>query len=244
MLQEQEQKLFEEWKSSRGYKFFVSDGVFEKDAWNSKKVKITFILKEANCPNKTQDLCDWLIDQEKSGKGGWQTWNNIARWSKALLEGGEYPAYISAEERRKWLTKVSFLNLKKEGGGPKAKPKKIREAAQNDAGFIQRQLSLYQPDLIICCGKWLVSDILEKEVLSREGFPVLDREEVDGVFCFYTHFPGKERLTPVVDFYHPEWFKGGHEQWRIFFEQMKAIRSVFLLSSKAAEPSAGHGDLP
>lgn len=228
MLQEKERNLFEDWKSRQDYESFVYDGAFDKDTWNNKQVKITFILKEANGRNHIQDLCDWLMDPEKSGKGGWKTWNNVARWTKALLEGGEYPAYISAEERRKWLAEASFLNLKKEGGGSRAEPQKIRKAAQNDAGFIQRQLSLYQPDLIICCGKRQVADILEKEVLRRTGLPVLDWEELDGISCFYTHIPGRDRLTPVVDFYHPEWFKGGHEQWRIFFEQMKTLRALLL----------------
>lgn len=228
MLQEKERNLFEDWKSRQDYESFVYDGAFDKDTWNNKQVKITFILKEVNGRNNIKDLCDWLMDPEKSGKGGWKTWNNVARWTKALLEGGEYPAYISAEERRKWLAEASFLNLKKEGGRSRAEPQKIRKAAQNDAGFIQRQLSLYQPDLIICCGKRQVADILEKEVLRRTGLPVLDWEELDGISCFYTHIPVRDRLTPVVDFYHPEWFKGGHEQWRIFFEQMKTLRALLL----------------
>lgn len=225
-IREEENGLFDRWKKERCYDSFVRDGVFDEAVWMTQSPKITFILKEADWPGGNGNLRRNLIWEPLPQN--WKTWNNVARWTKALLEGGEYPAYISEEERRSWLAEVSFLNLKKEGGGPRAKPRKIREAARKDAEFIQRQLSLYRPDLIICCGKWLVADILEKEVLRRTGLPVLGREEADGVPCFYTCFPGGNRLTPVVDFYHPEWFKGGHKQWRVFFEQMKSVRALLL----------------
>lgn len=236
MVKQQERELFGEWR--QGHPHFVADGVFREDAWEAQWPKITFVLKETD--GWTPDLCAWLMDPA-TGSGGWQTWNNVARWSKALLKGGDYPAYVSPEERRRRLARVSFLNLKKEGGGPRAKPKEIRKAARDGAGFLCRQLLLYQPDLIVCCGKWLVANILETEVLAPEGIPVQDREDVEGVSCFYARFPGKDRLTPVVDFYHPEWFHGGHARWRIFFEQMKALRALLL---PASGPSPAIPPLP
>lgn len=230
MIKKQQDQLFDRWQTERGYPFFVRDGVFDEDTWEAEPLKITFILKEANWQNENVPLCEWVLNQESNP---WKTWNNVARWTKALLEGGEYPRYVSREERTRLLKRVSFLNLKKTGGGRGANPKKVRQAARDDAEYIREQLLLYKPDLIVCCGKWLVADVLQKEVLQRPDLPgpflpAQDWENWDGFPCFYTRFPGKERLTPVASFYHPEWFTGGHGQWQIFFEQMKEARAVLL----------------
>lgn len=228
MIKEQEKQLFQRWQSERGYPYFISDGVFDEMTWSAETLKITFVLKEANWRNGSADLCEWILKNKP-----WKTWNNIARWTKALLEGGEYPRYISMEERNRLLSRVSFLNLKKVGGGSEAEPEKIRQAAYNDAIYIREQLLLYKPDMIICCGKWLVADILEKEVLQRPDLPgpalsVRDWEKLDDTPCFYTRFPGKERLTPVVSFHHPEKRYTGHAKWQEWYGQMKTVREMLL----------------
>ena len=231
MIGEKQTELFDRWQSEQGYPYFIKDGVFDEKTWNGEPLKITFILKDANWPNANENLCDHVLNGHSPTI--WKTWNNIARWTQALLEGGEYPWHLPEEERSRLLRRVSFLNLKKTGGGRGAKPKEIRAAAQNDAAYIREQLLLYKPDLIICCGKWLVSDILAKEVLQNPRlspiFPVQDREEAeDGTQNFYTRFPGKECLTPVVDFCHPEWIEGGHPRYQEDFQRMKSLRKTLL----------------
>ena len=92
-IKEKERELFKHWKERRGYDSFVADGIFDENVWNQQEIKITFVLKEANWKNRTVDLCEWIMSEPKSTY--WKTWNNIARWTKALLEKGEYPKYIS-----------------------------------------------------------------------------------------------------------------------------------------------------
>lgn len=231
MILEKQSQLFDRWQKEQGYPFFVRDGIFDEEIWKDEPLKITFVLKEANWRSENVSLCRHILNGRSPT--AWKTWNNIARWAKAILEGGEYPRYLSEEERNRLLRRVSFLNLKKVGGGRGARPREIRQAARDGAGYIREQLLLYKPDLIVCCGKWLAADILAKEALQNPAlppaFPVQDWECMDGgVFCYYTRFPGKERLTPVVSFCHPEWFTGGHGQWKIFFRQMKEARAILL----------------
>ena len=65
-----------------------------------------------NCQSE-RNLCDEL---RKNGSG-WKTWNNIGRWSKALLDGNEeYPHDMSKERRVEQLKRIAVMNLKKEGG--------------------------------------------------------------------------------------------------------------------------------
>lgn len=231
MVKEREARLFERWRAERGYSCFMTDGVFDEETWSRQRLKITFILKEANWPGGNQDLCQYLL--KDSSRNAWSTWNNIARWTAALLQGEEYPEHISQEMRVEYLRKISFLNLKKVGGGSSTDHDELRKYARADALYIREQLLLYCPDIIICCGKWVVADILEREVLAGTGgMTVQDREELDGIPVFYTRFPGKERLTPVVSFRHPQKRYTGHGQWREWYAQMKEVREVFLPSDQ------------
>ncbi|WP_324824135.1 hypothetical protein [Sinanaerobacter sp. ZZT-01] len=43
-----ENKLFSKWKEERNYAYFVKDGVVNPQIWKKQKIKITFVLKEAN----------------------------------------------------------------------------------------------------------------------------------------------------------------------------------------------------
>lgn len=224
---EEEEKLFQEWQQEKGYDRFIRDGVFDEDLWAAQKPKITYVLKDADWPDGDGNLRRSLI-QEPHPRN-WATWNNVARWTKALLEGGEYPGYISKETRIMYLKKVSFLNLKKVGGGPTNDVKELWKAARNDAEFIRRQLLLYQPDIIICGGRNTTAKFLEEEVLQgpESVLPVRNRGWVKDVPCCYICFPGKERLTPVVGFRHPQGF-GGHREWRLWYEKMREIGETLL----------------
>lgn len=226
-IREQEKALFQEWKREKGYDRFIQDGVFDEDTWMAQEPKITFVLKDADWPNGDGSLCWNLI--WKPDPQNWKTWNNVARWTKALLEGGEYPGYISRETRIAYLKMVSFLNLKKTGGGSENDAGALWKAASEDAAFIRRQLLLYRPDIIICGGRDTTAKFLEEEVLQGPGsmLPVRERRRINGVPCCFIYFPGKDRLTPVVGFRHPQGY-GGHKEWKLWYEQMREIGEALL----------------
>lgn len=226
---EEETDLFQEWQRERGYERFIRDGVFDETSWAAQRLKITFVLKDANWPGGDGNLRENLISRPHPRN--WRTWNNVARWAKALLEGGEYPGYISKETRIAYLKRVSFLNLKKVGGGPRNNAEELRKAARSDAEFIRRQLLLYRPDIVVCGGRDTTARFLEDEVLQGPGsrLPVEGRKLVKEVPCCYIHFPGKERLTPVVDFRHPQGY-GGHREWKLWYERMRDMKEALYLT--------------
>jgi len=221
-IRAEEDELFSRWKRERNYKFFVKDGVFKPEQWEKEPYKITFILKEANWEGEDADLRDWLMSEESSTY--WKTWNNIARWTKAILEGGEYPLYVSKSDKTYWLSKVSFINLKKVGGGSVAENQTIREYAIRDKVLILEQLNLYKPDFIVCCGRGngKNADLLYEEILNQKSSW---QESIDSFNYFYTQFDGKKSQTPVVSFYHPQRI-ASHDTYEKWYNNIKHISEI------------------
>lgn len=223
-IREREEELFQRWRTERGYGRFIKDGVFDEGTWRRQTVRLTFILKEANWPGGDGDL-RWNLVHEPDPRN-WRTWNNVARWTKALLEGGAYPGRVSAEERVEWLKRVSFLNLKKVGGGPVNDVKALWSFAHNDAELIREQLSLYGPDIIVCCGRNTTAKFFREEILQREDLPGGARPVLDRGSWFYTRLSERERLTAVVPFVHPQTRRSGHALWKELYEQLLEIRAA------------------
>lgn len=69
MIKEQEKRLFERWRTERGYPSFIADGVFDEKTWTAEPLKLTFVLKEAHWRNGNVDLCEWVLDNTP-GKPG------------------------------------------------------------------------------------------------------------------------------------------------------------------------------
>ena len=167
-IKQEENLLFEEWKKKQGYCSFISDGVFDEEEWKKQEYKILFVLKEANWKNGNMDLCKYLLSEPKASY--WKTWNNIARWTKAILVGGEYPERVTPKDKTYWLRKIAAMNLKKIGGGSVAQDNIIFDYAKSDRVFIKRQIELYKPDIIICCGRGngKNADILHDVIFSAK----------------------------------------------------------------------------
>lgn len=142
----EEERLFKNWK--RKYDEFVPDGMVDPISYVSSNLKITFILKEVNAKDSYE-----LIDFLRNGAVG-STWNNIARWSAGILFNKTYDEVkdLNKEDRKKYLTPITVINLKKTPGGPSSNDKEIANFAENDREYIMKQLEIYKPDVIICCG--------------------------------------------------------------------------------------------
>lgn len=224
-IAEQEKDLFARWRSERDYYPFVEDGVFDENLWNEKKPKITFVLKDPNWSGGSGDLRENLRDYPSGNH--WKTWDNIARWTQALLEGGKFhEARFSHEERWALLRRVSAINIKKEGGGGSVPDSVIRKYAKRDWIFLQEQLRLYLPDIIVCCGP-VVGRALFRDILPPAGFPVQDWEDGGEWKGFYTRLPKKERLIPVLCFRHPQ-LRCSKETVPVLFRQIKDVRALLL----------------
>ena len=221
MLKQQEKELFARWITKRNYKYFISDGISDEKEWSNQKYKILFVLKEANWENDNADLCEFLLSECSSTY--WKTWNNIARWAKALLEKGEYPRYVIKSDKSYWIRKIAFMNLKKAGGDAVAENETIREYATADKAFLKEQIELYEPDIIICCGRGVGknADILHDIVFEKSQVSLWQEPLTESRYNYFVADIGNKQV-PVVDFYHPQ-MRGGHDKFKKRYEEMIAI---------------------
>lgn len=246
-LREMENELFEEWEKQYS-------GNFAKDGagcnYERSKPKLLFILKETNSTDKDgkkgnyiKDIrADYLDngmvyrtdDYRKKGSPIVQTWNKIYSWAYILLnnDSSKCQAPSDKEKRKDIFQLISTINIKKTPGVSKAVESEIRNFANDDSNkkFLSRQIKLYSPDIIICCGKGLVFELLAKSLetkpekcFSKEGCSVYKS------YCC----KGDGGLTYIIDFYHPAYFGKSDE----FFEKI-----IFEISKdlKASIPTQDH----
>ena len=133
----------------------IRDGVADESEYLSARYKILYVLKEVNGGES------WDLRQFIREGGRPQTWDNIARWTEAILnwDTGQMSwneldkSKEDNEQRRKnMLKKIAAINLKKTSGGYTADGKVISSAAKANKCIIRKQLDIYNPDIIVCCG--------------------------------------------------------------------------------------------
>jgi len=224
-FEERQDKFFEDWIKEQQCTSFFKDGVIDEKTYFKEDIKILFILKEANCPEGKDDLKKYLKDPGLKGNW-WRTWNNVARWTIALLEGGGYPKTFSGEYRASVLKRIAFLNLKKEGGGATAESAKIANAAKADSCYIKKQIEMCDPDIIICCGQNGESNatILRNYVLKNN---VSNWEITLNYIYYYFYKNEKGRQIPIVSFVHPQ-MRGGHKRFEEKYNLMLTVKEEFL----------------
>lgn len=83
-----EHALLKRWKVSRHFDAFIWDGIVDLSTYLQQDKKILFVLRDMNCKEDDRSLAKDLADHGS----GWKTWNNVGRWTAALLDGAEeYP---------------------------------------------------------------------------------------------------------------------------------------------------------
>ena len=232
-------ELFTKWKSEYSFNAFIRDGIVDPAHYD--RPHILFILRDMNCRHE-RDLC---ADLRRDGSG-WRTWNNIGRWTKALLDGdGEYPWDMSSPSRAAQLRRVAVMNLKKEGGGSRASGSQLLDAVQMQHGKILEEICLCDPCMIICCG--LASSGIKGNaaLLKDHVLPVstewasFQSRTFDRDWQYYFTEINKKQI-PVISFCHPQVTNlncsRGHENLFIpLFQDMLYIKELFLKNTAGSE---------
>lgn len=220
-ITEQEDALFEKWAKKHEGQKFIKDGVPCPAEYEKAKIKITFVLKEANDFDSggtayNNDMRTWI---NRDGAHG-TTWNNIIRWTHAILNNGcDYPQEVDLFDMP-----ISFINLKKVNGGSQSDANEIKKYAQADAAEILEQLKIYKPDIIVCCGIDLVADCLADYVFKHEGEWTHCQEAYKPCCWFYTEHLSK--TTAVLNCYHPLNLGTGHTNEMLFSSISKIVPKI------------------
>ncbi len=133
----------------------IMDGVPDEVQYISAAYRIMYVLKEVN-GGSGWSLCDHLRsggrDQEHDA-----TWDNIARWTEGILKLPDEIPWSELEKdcwnrREKMLPKICAVNVKKTSGSYISNEREIYTAALKNSDILEKQLKIYAPDIVICCG--------------------------------------------------------------------------------------------
>lgn len=204
-------ELFAIWMESQEYKnavealkkktdvpiHFVKDGIVEK---YGEEKKVLYILRDAHVTDVKNPDQDLRAAFRQSCEGEGKTWNNVGRWTMALLDGVD--AYetigMDADILRTQLCRVAVMNLKKASGGSKAMC--IEAFVQSQAKFIFKEIQLIDPDIIVTCEGKLLQKIFQEAQPSQEISAGKDYPEA--FFRYAVQLNGRE--VNVVNLYHPQ----------------------------------------
>lgn len=157
-----ETKLFNQLKINN--LSIVTDGIVNEKEYLDSKYKILYIMKEVN----SYQNGGWSLTEIISNGAIPQTWDNVARWTEGILNlekdfDWEYLSRDNDIRRSIYLKKIASINLKKTPGRHTSIAKEISIGAKNNKEIIKKQVDIYQPDIIICCG---TSGIFVKDCLE------------------------------------------------------------------------------
>lgn len=194
--------LFARWENEmRQDHVFAKDGVpFPETYFNpSNRPKILFVLKEMNAGlDRWANLLEYLRDYNDRN----QTWNNITRWTLGIQHcwrtKGEQLSFsevndIDEARRQEAIPSIAAINLKKLAGFASSDMGQINAYAEKYGSYLDEQVALIDPDIIVSCGVWL-KPIAGLKDLAEEG------KLVD-----VHRFHGRDRV--IIWMYHPQAMK-------------------------------------
>jgi len=231
--------LFAKWKATHNFNAFIRDGIIDPEHYETPH--ILFVLRDMNCQSE-HDLC---ADLRRDGSG-WKTWNNIGRWTKALLDGDEeYPQEMSMVSRVEQLKRVAVMNLKKEGGVSRTAGNELLEAVQAQHEMVYEELCLCDPSIIICCGLTASGITGNATLLKDHVLPISTewtsfRSKTFDRDWWYFLTELNEKQVPVISFCHPQVTNlenaRGHEKLFVpLYRDMLHIRKLFLKNTSGGD---------
>lgn len=169
---------------------YIVDGIISSESWYQSRVKVLFILKEANGypgSNLAELIRKAIVVNPKSKLWCRPTFHNIGRWTYGLQHGGEKNAdFKEAHRNRKSaLLTSAFINLKKTTGGRRATVE-VREFAKTYRELLREQILSITPDVVVMGGTY---DIIKECV-----FPELEK---------VSHRVHLLHGVPFINTYHP-----------------------------------------
>jgi len=183
-------KLFEAWRDHdlpKGWVIpcenkerFYPDGFVKQNEFGGKKILFILIEPHVECkkkmkPPQTCEECqhDWFANcilggkiEEMSFKLGRPYFDKTLKMKQTIdgIDNGEND-FASLRE-------VAFMNVNKTGGGGNSSKRRILEDYVNHyRPFIQREIELINPEIIVCCGlvlKGLLKNILDSYVENND----------------------------------------------------------------------------
>lgn len=190
----------------------------EEMLWNESSKRVLILTKDLNEPGDT-----WDIRKESCGRKAVQAdqkndpqiqyLNNIGfyrklkRWVYGIFKYTndiDIPTFdyvkSNPDELAKFYEQAPLvrINCKMESGGSTVNNNELLSYIDRDKEFLSRQIKIYQPNVIICCGNQNSENIILNQ-LVREIYSDLCIVENTKGWVYYS----KDSNVLVVDSYHP-----------------------------------------
>jgi hypothetical protein len=231
MLTERENEIFESLARDDTFKGkLYRDGVPCPDVYLSQPVRVLFVFREPNLRNKPFDLDMRAQIREREFRPtrhgellepdpirGW--WNNkVGALGHAVVNAlavppsesfASFEASIARGERNhEILFRFGYMQIKKIGGGSNSKTAEIEEHAEAYCQCLKDQVALYEPHMIIGCGRGNGSParLLHQYVLVN---PIAEQLTADQRFTWW-RYADSARPVALLEFNHPS-YRGSRE---------------------------------
>lgn len=203
---------------------FVIDGIVDVDKWLSLEdgKKVLYLLREANgskstvCQDENGEKYRLVDRTEDNDKIFWLR-DNCIKSSKQLVKNIRKIQNTLAENKD--LTYAAVMNVNKRGGNSSVSWKNIIKYAKSYRKEIIEEISIINPDIIVCCGTfWLLVDHVLQAFDKSKGeitYSKIWKDEVN-------------KKVKIVDLYHPS--KPGMSEEK-YLEHYKK-REKYILTSE------------
>lgn len=200
--------IFENDKKEIVGNIFVEDGVVDCVEYSNQKLKVLFVLKEAytSSEEKKNNKSSLIVDIKNGIERTF--WNRLSEWAVGLLSEDEKNITnfdsITKEQKEIAIRKTAIINLKKSDGDTKTDMEKYEKYFYNENNeinkkyidYLNEQIELIDPDVIICGGTFnifnrLYEDRIEKISDIRRGY--------------YFGKTDNSQKAILIDYCHPSW---------------------------------------
>lgn len=185
---------------------YVADGIFygsNADAWNSIHPKVLFALKQ---PNSDDLLGEDYREYDFDTCIGKQVWRELFSRLYGIMhtDVSGFPEYEQATETKalkEAFTRYPFaaINTIKDMGKGTSSTSELKKQASQNLEFLQKQLEVLQPDIIVCCGSGvfdIVNQAVQPSIESNGNW--LKYNPARNIIFFDTYHPGKPNAGKVL----------------------------------------------
>lgn len=190
----------------------IADGLIDPEKYESSKIRIMWILKEAYAQPNDNDYGGWSMSQAYRDKPTWELSDKSNRLRKMI-----YVSHGIENDFLKWndmsyihedksmfsvIMQIAYINLKKIPGGTISNDHEIGEHFQKNKGIILEQIESFKPEIII-------GGNTMKYLFPEMGITQNKLQRINDInFAFYAQ---NERV--FIDAYHPSSFSMSEEMY-------------------------------
>lgn len=192
-----------------GWKGAFIDGIINPTNYLVAHSKIMWILKEVNSDEEDRTLLINFLrnpkDEVSGIKKGWAgTFNRIAYTTYGILNDKlwhQIPNIHESYQVIQSINDIAYTNVKKVPGGSRSQYEELVEFHNKYGWILEKQIKLYEPEIIICGGTGDILDKMFTEILPDTWKPIGNNEKNPKFYDYgnklliYTYHPRNSVMT-------------------------------------------------